>query len=225
MDVRGLGGQVILQLMVAGFLKTPIDLYTLTEEQLLSIERMGKKSAQNLLNAIEKSRTVSLSKLIYALGIREVGETTAKVLAERYPDADLSGLQGASLDALQAIPDIGPVVAKHIVSYFSDPQHKRMVHQLLNYCDVVVPKKTQLTHTSPWTGKSFVITGTLSGFSREEAKEALLQMGAIVHNSLTSKTDYLLVGDKPGSKLEKAREKGIMIIDEVAFLDMLSHST
>ncbi|MEY3183055.1 MAG: ligase [Pseudomonadota bacterium] len=225
MDVRGLGGQVILQLMVAGFLKTPIDLYTLTEEQLLSIERMGKKSAQNLLNAIEKSRTVSLSKLIYALGIREVGETTAKVLAERYPDADLSGLQGASLDALQAIPDIGPVVAKHIVSYFSDPQHKRMVHQLLNYCDVVVPKKTQLTHTSPWTGKSFVITGTLSGFSREEAKEALLQMGAIVHNSLTSKTDYLLVGDKPGSKLEKAREKGIMIVDEVAFLDMLSHST
>ena len=221
MDVRGLGGQVILQLMVAGFLETPIDLYALTETQLLSLERMGDKSAQNLLNAIEKSRTVSLSKLIYALGIREVGETTARVLSERYPDPDLSGLMSASLEDLQAIPDIGPVVAQHIVDYFANRKNRQMVHRLLKYCHVQVPAKVMPTQTSPWTGKSFVITGTLSGYSREEAKEALLRMGAIVHNSLTAKTDYLLVGDKPGSKLEKAKEKGIMVVDEAMLEEML----
>jgi DNA ligase (NAD+) len=221
MDIRGLGGQVILQLMLAGFLKTPIDLYSLTKAQLLSIERMGEKSADNLLNAIEKSKTVSLAKLIYALGIREVGETTARVLADRYPEPQLSGLMQASLQSLQAIPDIGPVVAQHIVDYFSNHLNQEMVRRLLGYCCVEVPKKVTATQISPWTGKSFVLTGTLSQFSREEAKEALLRMGAIIHSSLTAKTDYLLVGDKPGSKLEKAKEKGIMVIDEAALVEMI----
>jgi DNA ligase (NAD+) len=224
MDVRGLGGQVILQLMMAGFLKTPIDLYTLTKEQLLSVERMGNQSTQNLLKAIEKSKTVSLAKLIYALGIREVGETMARVLADRYSETDMSGLMQASLADLQAIPDIGPVVAKHIVDYFSNHQNQVMVGRLLRYCHIQVPKKVAATHTSPWTGKSFIITGTLSGYSREEAKEALLRMGAIVHSSLTTKTDYLLVGDKPGSKLEKAKEKGIMVIDEAALIEMIEQT-
>lgn len=221
MDVRGLGGQVILQLMMADFLKTPIDLYSLKKEQLLSIERMGEKSADNFLKAIEKSKSVSLAKLIYALGIREVGETTARVLADRYPEADLSKLMRASLEELQVIPDIGPVVAQHIVGYFSNHQNQVMVNRLLKYCHVQGPKKVAATHSSPWTGKSFVLTGTLSGFSREEAKEVLLRMGAIVHSSLTAKTDYLLVGDKPGSKLEKAKEKGIMVIDEAALIKMI----
>ncbi len=223
MDIDGLGDKLVEQLVEAGMIKSVADIYTLEKEQIAKLERMGEKSAENLIAAIDRSRTVSLARFIYALGIREVGEATARNLADAYQG--IEKLKAADEEDLQTVPDIGPVVAKHIVHFFRQPHNLEVIDQLLDkkigaiqFEAVPVVKAS----SSALSGKTVVITGTLSGITRDEAKQSLLAAGAKVTGSVSAKTDYLLAGEKAGSKLSKAEKLGVTIIDEAALEKLLS---
>jgi DNA ligase (NAD+) len=219
MNIEGLGEKIIDQLVEEDLAKNIADLYTLNLSDLTRLERMGKKSAQNLLDEIEKSKTTTLAKFIYALGIREVGEATAKQLASHFGSMD--DLMKASEEELMQVADVGPVVAAHIVKYLSQKNNFNIVHKLITTvlrCPTITVKKLQQT----LEGQTFVITGTLESMSRDEAKEKLEQLGAKVSGSVSGKTSYVIVGRDPGSKLQKAESLNISILDEDAFLVFLN---
>lgn len=220
MDIEGLGDKLVEQLVDEKLVNSVADLYGLTVDQLASLERMGEKSASNLVNALENSKHPSLSRFIYALGIREVGETTALNLANEFRTFD--AVQKASYEQLIEVPDIGPVVARHIVNFFNQ-EHNQEVIAKLYLAGIVVQKVEQKTsdEQSEFTGKTVVITGTLPSMSRDEAKAMLQVAGAKVTGSVSANTDYLLAGDKAGSKLAKAEKLGIKVIDEDTMLAML----
>lgn len=218
MDIEGLGDKLVFQLVDIGLLKTAADIYALTEEQLVALERMGEKSAQNLLNQIEKSKTTTLPRFLYALGIREVGEATAKALAMYFKDLDK--LMHASLEELQGVPDIGPVVATHIANFFKESHNREVIKKLIKAG--VHWEAIKSNDNLPLIGKTFVITGTLTGMSREEAKERLEALGGKVSGSVSAKTSYLVLGAEPGSKLKKARDLGVAILEDEEFLKFLS---
>ncbi len=217
MDIDGLGDKLVEQMVESGVIETVVDLYRLEVSSIAGLDRMGQKSAENLLAAIDNSRKPALAKLIYALGIREVGEATARSLASSF--GNLQAIMAADEDALQNIQDIGPVVAKHIIHFFSQAHNQRVIEQLLKEIDIQLPAAS--TGKQVLSGKTFVITGTLSGMTRDEAKELLQTAGANVTGSVSAKTDYLLAGEKAGSKLAKAEKLGVEVIDEARLLELL----
>ena len=222
MDIDGLGDKLVEQLVEQNLIATPADLYTLSSEVLAGLDRMAEKSATNLVAALTASKQPMLSRFIYALGIREVGETTAMNLANEFKT--LSAIEKADYDALIEVQDIGPIVAQHIVNFFQQEHNIEVIEQLLESgIDIQSVKSTlsQQQRESAFFEKTLVITGTLPNLSRDEAKQKLLAVGAKVTGSVSAKTDYLLAGDKAGSKLAKAEKFGVKVIDENAFLQML----
>lgn len=217
MDIEGLGDKLVEQLVDTKLIATVADLYELTQERLENLERMGKKSAENLLAQLEKSRHTTFARFLYALGIREVGEATAKQLAVHFKN--LPALQAATEEDLQSVPDIGPVVAAHIVHFFQERHNRDVINKLIklgmHWEDVKESK------TLPLTGKTFVITGTLTDMSRDEAKDKLESLGAKVSGSVSAKTSYVVVGSDPGSKFDKAKELGVPILNDEAFHQFL----
>jgi DNA ligase (NAD+) len=211
MDIEGLGDKLVEQLVDKKLVNDVADLYSLSREQLAGLERMGEKSADNVIAALEKSKQTTLARFLYALGIREVGEATAKVLAESY--GDFAPLREASLEELQQLPDIGPVVAQHIVTFFQQPHNQEVIDKLLTAG--ISWRKSKAAKRQPLVGQTFVLTGTLQGMTRDEAKSALEALGARVSGSVSKKTSYVVVGSDPGSKLQKAHQLDVPVLDEV----------
>lgn len=211
MDIEGLGTKLIEQLVDADLLRTPADIFELRAQQLQELERMGPKSAENVISAINKSKQTSLPRFIFALGIREVGESTAKSLAKHL--RNLEALIAADEDALQAVPDVGPVVAGNIVRFFAEAHNREVVSRLIDLGITWDEMPQVQTSGSQFSGKTVVITGTLSGMSRDQAKELLESLGARVTGSVSKKTDFVLAGENPGSKVDKAKELGVPVLD------------
>lgn len=218
LNIEGLGEKIVEQLVDLKMVHTPADLYHLNLEKLAALERMGEKSASNLLDAIERSKSTTLARLIYALGIRNVGEATAKELARHYMTLD--NFMNADRASLQSVPDIGPIVAQSIVSFLGESHNREVIKQLRNagLSWYKAEQAGDISHTLPLAGKIFVLTGTLSGMSREEIKEKLEALGARVSGSVSQKTDYLVAGDEAGSKLAKARKLNVHVLDEQQLL-------
>ena len=218
LDIEGLGEKIVDQLVDQNLVRTPADLYRLGFSALANLERMGEKSADNLIQAINQSRSTTLARFIFALGIRHVGETTAKDLANHYQS--MHALMDASLEDLLTVKDVGPVVADSIVSFMAEAHNREVIEQLLaSGMQLSVEKKVI---SAAVAGKTFVLTGTFPTLSRDEAKDLLERAGAKVAGSVSKKTDYVVAGADAGSKLTKAEELGIAVIDEQAMLDLLA---
>ena len=220
MDVDGMGSKLIEQLVQIDRVTTPADLYSLTKDELINLERMGDKSADNLLASIENSKNTSLARFLYSLGIREVGEATAGSLASHF--GKLSGIEAADEENLQSVPDVGPVVASRIRAFFDDKHNKAVVRQLVD-AGVEWPESEPkpIASDGHLAGKTFVLTGSLSGMTRNDAKDRIQAAGGKVTGSVSAKTDYLVAGDKAGSKLTKAQKLKIAILNEVELEKML----
>jgi DNA ligase (NAD+) len=209
MNIEGMGESMVNQLSSRGLVKDLADIYELNQEKLLSLERVGEKSAANLLREIEQSRKLPLERVIYGLGIRFVGERTAKFLAEHFGSMD--ALMNASAESLQEVDEVGPRIANSIQEFFAEPRNRDLVKRLGKYLNFKGEKKQRGTALA---GKTFVITGTLANYSREAAKKLVEDAGGKVSSAVSKKTDYVIAGEDPGSKLDKARELGIQVIDE-----------
>jgi len=217
MNIEGLGDKLITQLIEKGLVEEPADLYELTKEDFLKLDKVADKAATNLIQAIEDSKKTTLAKFIYGLGIRHVGEHIASVLANHF--GSINELQNASEEELLAIDEIGPEIAQSIVSYFQDEENRRQLKRLLESgIELQAPARMA---ESPIAGKTFVLTGSLASMTRSEAKEIIEKLGGKVSSSVSSGTDYLVVGESPGSKLAKAREKGASILTEEEFLKLI----
>jgi DNA ligase (NAD+) len=219
LDIEGLGEKLVDQLVDSGMVKTPADLYRLEPAALANLERMGEKSAANLLGAINKSRTTTLERFIYALGIRNVGESTARDLARYF--GSLDALVSADEALLQTVPDIGPVVAASIAGFFAEPRNRKVVQELRKLGVQWAEGKATAAAEQPLAGKTFVLTGALTGMTREEATEKIVARGGKVSGSVSKKTRYVVAGSDPGSKLDKARALRVEIIDEKALAKLL----
>ena len=220
LDIEGLGDKLVDQLLEKKLVDTVADLFRLKIDNLAELERMGQKSAENLLKALEKSKSTTLPRFLYALGIREVGEVTAQNLATHLHTLD--AIMGADETILQAIPDVGPTMATHIAAFFRQPHNREVIQALrevgMRWDEALGPS---IAVERTLAGKTFVLTGTLTTLTRDQAKEKLQTLGAKVTGSVSKKTDYVVAGTDPGSKLADARELGIEVIDETALLAML----
>jgi len=219
MDIEGLGEKLVDQLVEAGLVESPADIYSLTREAVAGLERMGEKSADNLLAAIAHSRQTTLGRFLFALGIRDVGEATATTLAAHL--GSIEALQDADESRIRLVPDVGPVVASRVVEFFADAQNRRIIERLRD-AGVQWPSVVASSADQPLAGLTFVITGTLDSLSREQAEEALRALGAKATGSVSKKTDYLVAGREAGSKLRKAEELGVPVIDEDALRRILA---
>ncbi|HEY9033484.1 MAG TPA: NAD-dependent DNA ligase LigA, partial [Pseudomonadales bacterium] len=220
MDIEGLGDKLVEQLVDNGLLHTIADIYQLQAAQLAGLERMGDKSAANLVEAIEKSKHTRFARFLYALGIREVGEATAQTLAASF--ADLPALQQADEQQLLELPDIGPIVAAHITGFFANPHNNAVIQRLLDAGIHWPAPQAVNAAEQPLAGKIIVLTGELDSMSRSEAKERLQQLGARVTGSVSAKTDIVIAGRAAGSKLSKAQQLGITVLDEQAMTELLN---
>jgi DNA ligase (NAD+) len=219
LDIEGLGDKLIEQLVEAGLVSSPDELYSLTLEQLAGLERMGEKSAAKLVAALAKSKATTLPRFLFALGIRDVGEATALALARHF--GSLERLLASDAAAIQEVPDVGPVVAASVAMFLGSAAHRKVIARLrahgVHWADI---ERTP-ARAAPLAGMTFVVTGTLASLSREEAQERLRSLGARVSSSVSAKTTYLVHGADPGSKLAKARELGVQLLDEAALLKLL----
>jgi len=217
LDIEGLGEKLVEQLYEKGYVRNLADLYDLDAEQLAGLERMAEKSAANVIAALEKSKATRMDRFLYGLGIREVGEATATALAVHF--GSLDRIRKASQEELMEVPDIGPVVAGHVHAFFQEPHNNQIIARLikagLHWDEFTVSGER------PLQGQTFVLTGTLDSMTRDEAKEHLTVLGAKVSGSVSKKTDYVVAGADPGSKLAKARELGVEVLDEAAFLRLI----
>lgn len=218
MNIEGLGDKLVDQLVEQDLVKNVADLYSLTLSGLSELERMGKKSAQNLLEQLAKSKNTTLARFLYAIGMRQVGEATAKALARYF--GNIETVMKASEDTLQEVPDIGPVVAQHIAHFFTERHNQVVIEQLLKAG--IHWEEVKKTKESILAGKVFVLTGSLETLTRDEAKDRLENLGARVSDSVSPKTNYVVVGSEPGSKANKAKQLGLPILNEKQFLDLLS---
>ncbi len=219
MDIEGLGDKLLEQLVERELIHSPADLYGLDEDTLAGLDRMAEKSARNLVRALEKSKRTTLQRFLFALGIREVGEATARGLAQHF--GDLAPLMAADQEALEAVPDVGPVVAGNLRAFFAE-QHNQDVIKALQEAGVSWPRVEAVDRSdSPLAGKSVVITGTLEDMTREGAKAAIMAVGGKVSGSVSGKTDFLVAGAKAGSKFKRAQSLGVTIIDEAGLRDLL----
>ena len=225
MNVDGMGDKIIEQLVDKDFVKTPADLYKLNLPTLCSLDKIGEKSANNLLNALNASKNTTLSRFIFALGIPNVGEVTAENLVNQL--GSLSAIENASLEQLQTVNDIGVVIAESIIDFFQEPHNRNVIEQLTNeeiniHWQDITPQAQTTIVDSPFSGKTIVLTGTLSVLTRDEAKNKLKQLGAKVTGSVSKNTDLVIAGEAAGSKLDKAQELGIKVIDEQEMLNLLA---
>jgi len=220
MDIEGMGPSLVAQLIDAGLVKTVADIYDLKLEDVAALERMGKKSAENLLSAIEKSKSHPLHRLVFALGIRHVGERSARDLAEHFGTMDR--LASATFSELTDVRDVGPKVAESVLAFFREPRNREILRRLADAgVNMKEAEKGVSAGKSPLAGKTVVLTGALERFTRKEAEEAVLARGGRVSGSVSRKTDYVVVGRDPGSKYEKARELGVTVLDEREFERLL----
>ena len=219
MDIDGVGEKLIEQLMARELIHTPADLFKLDLTSLMRLERMGEKSAQNALNSIEKSKSTTLARFLYSLGIREVGEATALNLANHF--GTLAAIREANIETLTQVQDVGEVVANHIFRFWQEPHNVEVVEDLIkqgvHWQDVVQVEIAD----NPLKNKNVVLTGTLTQLTRDEAKALLQSLGCKVSGSVSSKTDYLIAGEKAGSKLTKAQELGITVLSEQDFVNLI----
>ena len=220
MDIAGLGEQTCTQLVASGLVKTPADLYSIRREEWLGLERLGEKSVDNLLAALETSKKVSLRRFIYALGIRMVGEATALALARRF--LEVKQLLAANYDDLQAVRDVGPEVARQIHEFLGKPENREAIDRFLSAG--VAPEPEAQVQAGAFSGKTVVLTGTLTTLSRDQAKAEIERRGGRVSGSISRKTDLLVAGEESGSKLKKAVELGVKVVDEPGFRALLEES-
>jgi DNA ligase (NAD+) len=222
MDIEGLGAKIVEQLVEKGVegleVRTPADIYRLTPDMLANLERMGEKSAEKLVAAIERSKSTTFARFLFALGIPEVGEATAANLARHF--AQLETLAVAEQDELEAVPDIGPVVAQHVREFFHQPENLAVISALRDHGVTWPAEKPAPADVLPLRGKTFVLTGTLSSMTREQAKERIQRAGGKVTGSVSAKTDYLVAGTDPGSKLTKAEQLGVTVLDEEGLITL-----
>ena len=222
MDIEGLGDKLVDQLVDAAIVKTPVDLYRLGVLALANLERMGEKSAQNLLAAIEKSRSTTLARFVFALGIRNVGEATARDLARHF--GNLDALIAADVDALQQVPDVGPIVAQSIAAFFAESHNLEVIEQLRAAGVHWIEGEPATAVAGAFAGKTFVLTGTLPTLTRDEAKALIEARGGKVAGSVSKKTHYVVAGAEAGSKLEKAQALGVAILDEDGLRALLNET-
>jgi DNA ligase (NAD+) len=221
MDIEGLGDKIVSQLLDAGLIQDPADLYAITKEQLISLERFADKSAENLVAAIARSKLPPLERLLFALGIRHVGEYVAKILSRKF--GSTGKIEAASQEELTAIDGIGPTIAESIYKFFHEPHNLKILRKLgMAGVRPVVEKQAASTALA---GKTFVFTGSLKGFSREKAKEIVESLGGTATSSVSKKTHYVIAGEDPGSKFDKARSLGVAILDEEGFLRLIGEAT
>ncbi len=218
MDIEGLGEKLVDQLVERGLVHTPADLYGLSVATLAGLDRMAERSAANLIAAIDSSRGRPLARFIHALGIRNVGEQTAKDLAGHF--GALDALLAADESALLAVPEVGPVVARSILAFFAEP-HNLAVITALRAVGAWVDGEPRRVVDAPLAGRTFVLTGSLPMLSRDEARARIEAAGGKVAGSVSKKTDYVVAGTDPGSKLARARELGIRIVDEAGLMQLL----
>jgi len=222
MDVDGMGDKIIDQLVEKEYVLTPADLFRLTAGKLTGLDRMGPKSAQNVVDALEKAKSTTLARFLYALGIREVGEATAANLANHF--GELEKVMNADLDALIEVQDVGKVVATHVRNFMDEESNRAVIRDLTEEIGVHWPQVEVINVEeidSPFAGKTVVLTGSLSQMNRDDAKERLVALGAKVSGSVSKKTDLLIAGEAAGSKLAKAQELGIPVIDEAEMIRLL----
>ncbi len=219
MDIERLGVSLIEQLVDRGLVQGFADLYRLRKEDLAALERMGEKSAQNVVDGIDDSKTRPLWRFLAALGIRHVGGQSAQVLAEHF--GSLAALREASREELEAIDQIGPVMAESIYAYLHEPRHQAVIDDLLA-AGVQPQAEAARARTGAFSGKTVVVTGSLEHFSRQQAQQAIKDAGGKASSSVSKKTDFVVAGAEPGSKLDRARELGVTVIDERQFMEMLS---
>jgi DNA ligase (NAD+) len=216
MDIDGLGYQTIRQMLGSGMIKTPAGIYKLTKEQVLELDGFADKSADKLLQSIEHSKDTTLLRLLIGLGIRHVGYTVAQLLAREF--GTIEAIQAASFERLNEVEGIGPIVARSIRDFFDNPQSQHLVNSLLEAG--VRPAPPEVPREGPLSGKTFVITGTLSE-PRSQFEQQIRDLGGVATDSVTKKTDYVVLGDNPGSKLAKAQKMGIEIIDQAGLKKLL----
>ncbi|MEE2730465.1 MAG: NAD-dependent DNA ligase LigA [Pseudomonadota bacterium] len=219
MDVDGLGDKLVEQLVDQGLIAHVSDLYRLQVEQVAAMERMGEKSAANLIKALEHSKATTLPRFLFALGIREVGEATALNLANYF--GNLDALKQADADALQQVPDVGPIVADHVAAFFQQPHNLEIIDALIQAGVHWQEQATVDRDSLPLAGKTYVLTGTLNQMTRDDAKQYLQSLGAKVSGSVSKKSDGVIAGEKAGSKLAKAESLGVPVLDEDAFIALL----
>jgi len=210
MNIDGMGDALVTQLTERGLVKNVADIYKLTKNDLLSLERFADKSAQNILNEIEASKKLPIERVIYGLGIRFVGERTAQFLAEHF--GSMEALVSASVEELQNVAEVGPRIAESIVEFFSIPANRKLIERLRDAGLAFKGKKKE--RGTKLTGKTFVLTGTLAKYTRDEAKKMIEDAGGRVSGSVSKKTDYVVAGADAGSKLDKANELGVKVINE-----------
>lgn len=220
MNIDGLGEKLIIQMVDEGLIGSPADLFTLELGAVANLERMAIKSAQNVLDAIEAAKHTTLAKFLFALGIREVGDATAKNLARHF--CSLEAIQAADEDSLKEVSDVGPIMAKYIASFFADSHNLKVIDELLA-AGIHWPAIEKSDEPQPLSGKTIVLTGTLTSMGRSDAKAKLEALGAKVSGSVSKKTDYVVVGDNAGSKLEKAQSLNISIVEDQEFLEWLEN--
>ena len=223
MDIEGLGEKLVDQLVSTGLVKTYGDLYRLKQEQLEKLERMGKKSSQNLIRNIQASKRRGLARLLNALAIRHVGRHVAQVLARHFGSMDR--LMQASREELAAIPEIGPVIAESVYQFLHSPRGREIIEDLRRQGVLMEEPQDQQPRERPLAGKTIVVTGTLKNFTRDEIKQVIEQYGGRAASSVSSKTDFVLVGEKPGSKLQKARQLGVPTLSEEEFLALIGRKS
>ncbi len=216
LDIAGMGPKVIDAFYDAGLIKDPADIFTLKEENIVGLDRFGELSASNIIKAINARRHVSLSRFIYALGVRHVGVETAVALANHFGSIDQ--IRKSSLDELQAVPDIGPVVAESIFKYFNNPAHQELLDRLLKEMKIETPSKKK---TGALAGLSIVFTGTLTTMTRPQAQELAREHGADINDSVSKNTDLVVVGENAGSKADKAKEYGVKVLTENEYLGLI----
>jgi len=222
MDIESLGEKRLDQLIDAGLVRTPADLYRLKTEDLLSLDRMGEKLASNILESIEKSRDRPLNRLLYALGIRHVGEHTADVLASHFHS--LRAIMDASVEELAAVPDVGQATAESVAAFFADPANRELIERLRE-AGVRTQEREAPARTNEWAGKTFVFTGTLSLFTREQAEAEVRRRGGRATGSVSRQTTFLVAGENAGSKLARAQQLGVPVLTEEQFRQMLGNAS
>ncbi|WP_372522970.1 NAD-dependent DNA ligase LigA [Sulfuricaulis sp.] len=218
MDIEGLGDKLVQQLVDKDMVKTVADIYRLKHDELADLERMAEKSAQNLLDQIKKSKNTTFARFLHALGIPQVGEATAQLLADQFGSMD--DILDADRETLEQIHGIGPAMAEDISSFFHEKHNRGVIRDLLK-AGIHWPKPARVKKSSALAGKTFVLTGGLSTMTRDEAKRRLQELGAKIAGSVSKKTDYVIVGEEPGSKADKAAELGVTMLDEKEFLKLL----
>ena len=219
MDIDGLGDKLVDVLVEKNWVKSPADLYRLSKAELATLPRMAAKSAENLKSAIAATQETTLARFLYALGIREVGEATAKALARHFKTFD--AVQSASSEQLQEVPDVGTVVAEHIVRFFRESHNENVVKELREFVHWPEGEEAGDIQSDRLAGNTYVITGTLSTMTRDEAKQALEALGAKVSGSVSKKTTALIAGENAGSKLTKAQSLGLSILSEDELKELL----